>query len=73
MVVSLDSSDGGLQLKVKDNGAGFDSTRHNGRTSLGQASMRERVRLLGGKLDIESAAGHGTTVTAWIPLREAPL
>jgi signal transduction histidine kinase len=73
VVVSLDTSDGGLQLKVKDNGAGFDHTRHNGRTSLGQASMRERVRLLGGKLDIESAAGHGTTVTAWIPLREAPL
>jgi signal transduction histidine kinase len=30
--------------------------------------MRERVRLLGGELDVESAPGHGTTILAWVPL-----
>jgi hypothetical protein len=35
--------------------------------SLGLASMRERVRLLQGELDIESTPGRGTTVVAWVP------
>ena len=34
---------------------------------LGLASMRERVRLVDGTLDIESAPGRGTTVVAWVP------
>ena len=37
------------------------------RASLGLASMRERVRLLRGQLDIESTPGRGTTVVAWVP------
>jgi len=34
---------------------------------LGLASMRERVRLLNGTLDIESTPGRGTTIVAWVP------
>ena len=34
---------------------------------LGLASMRERVRLVNGTLDIESAPGRGTTILAWVP------
>jgi signal transduction histidine kinase len=30
--------------------------------------MRERVGLLDGRLDIESGAGHGTTIVAEVPL-----
>jgi signal transduction histidine kinase len=30
--------------------------------------MRERAAILGGQVNISSAAGKGTTVTAWIPL-----
>jgi signal transduction histidine kinase len=66
--VSLRPLDGGLQLAVADTGVGFDSGRQRQRPSLGLASMRERVRLLGGELDVESAPGHGTTVLAWVPL-----
>ena len=39
-----------------------------GRHSLGLASMKERVHLLGGELDIDSAPGSGTTVIAWVRL-----
>jgi signal transduction histidine kinase len=67
--VSIAPMDGGLQLAVSDNGAGFDSARDAGRHSLGHASMRERVHLLGGEVDIESTPGHGTTVIAWVPLQ----
>jgi signal transduction histidine kinase len=34
---------------------------------LGLASMRERLRLVDGSLDIESSFGQGTTVLAWVP------
>jgi PAS domain S-box-containing protein len=68
--VSLRPLDSGLQLAVTDNGIGFNPARQGGRPSLGLASMRERVRLLGGELDIESAPGQGTTILAWVPLKE---
>jgi signal transduction histidine kinase len=33
--------------------------------------MRERVRLVGGWLRIDSVPGRGTIVTAWVPLQGA--
>ncbi len=68
--VLLRPLDGGLQLAVTDSGVGFDPHRQRQQPSLGLASMRERVRLLGGELDIESAPGHGTTIVAWLPIKE---
>ncbi|MBE0625236.1 MAG: ATPase, partial [Burkholderiales bacterium] len=38
---------------------------------LGLASMRERVQLVNGTLDIESAPGLGTTLVVWVPARSA--
>jgi signal transduction histidine kinase len=70
--VSLWPSDGGLQLSVRDNGAGFDLALDRQQPSLGLASMRERVDLLGGELDIESAPGQGTNILAWLPLKAEP-
>jgi signal transduction histidine kinase len=69
--VSLRDLDGGLQLAVRDDGRGFDPAVQRKRPSLGLASMRERVHLLGGELDIDSAPGHGTTIMAWVPLGKA--
>ena len=70
--VSLAGVDGGLQLVVQDDGAGFDPGLQARQPTLGLASMRERVSLLRGDLDVESAPGRGTTVLAWVPLEEAP-
>jgi signal transduction histidine kinase len=36
--------------------------------SLGLLGMRERAALLGGQVNVSSAPGKGTSVTAWIPL-----
>ena len=57
----------GYQLVVTDNGDGFNLLTPCGNVSLGFASMRERVRARHGELDIVSAPGQGTTVTAWVP------
>lgn len=67
-MVALRPFEGGLQLAVTDTGIGFDPGQQRHRPSLGLASMRERVRLLGGELDIESAPGRGTNIVAWVPL-----
>ena len=68
--VCLRRLDGGLQLRIQDNGTGFNSARqHRVRMSLGHASMRQRVAFVGGKIDIDSTPGHGTVVVAWVPLK----
>jgi signal transduction histidine kinase len=69
--VRVQRLDGGLQLTIEDDGAGFDPAQHRIRPSLGHAGMRQRVRLLGGKIEIDSSPGHGTTILAWLPLRQA--
>jgi signal transduction histidine kinase len=52
---------------IEDNGRGFDPAAvASGR--LGLAGMRERANLFNGHLRIESAPGHGATVTAELPL-----
>jgi signal transduction histidine kinase len=69
--VELVRKDGGLRLTVADDGAGFDVNVRRDRLGLGHASMRERVRPVGGNLSISSAPGAGTTIVAWVPLPKA--
>jgi signal transduction histidine kinase len=66
-------SQGRLHLLVTDNGVGFDPAQQRARPSLGHASMRQRVALLGGKLTIDSEILKGTTISVWVPIKESPL
>jgi signal transduction histidine kinase len=67
--VSVMEKDEGVALAVRDNGSGFNMSSAPKRASLGLASMRERIRVLGGRLDIQSTPGSGTSLSAWVPLR----
>jgi PAS domain S-box-containing protein len=69
--VALRRIDDGFLLAVRDDGVGFDpaDAAMTGR-GLGLASMRERLRLANGTLDVESAPGRGTVVVAWVPAEE---
>ena len=69
--ISLLRQDHELHLSVEDNGKGFDAQRQRARPSLGLASMRQRIELIGGELDVETAVDQGTTVRACVPLEEA--
>ena len=63
VVVRLRDGDGRLTVEVADDGAGFDPTDPELRSHhLGLTSMEERARELGGRLDITSEPGVGTTV-----------
>jgi signal transduction histidine kinase len=70
--LSLALNEGGLLLTITDNGRGFDPGAPARRPSVGHASMRERIRSLGGKLDIQSTPGMGSTVVAWVPIPKPP-
>jgi signal transduction histidine kinase len=70
--VVLRQMDGGLLLAIRDDGVGFDPGEPRGRGSLGLVSMHERLRLVNGTLDVESAPGHGTSVIAWVPGEGVP-
>jgi signal transduction histidine kinase len=67
--VTLTAQDAALELTVRDDGVGFDVERR--RSDLGLVGMAERAELVGGRLDVESAPGAGTTVRARFPLLSA--
>ncbi|MDQ2711440.1 MAG: histidine kinase [Acidobacteriota bacterium] len=60
-----------VELSVTDNGAGFDVNAIKTRGGLGLLSMKERVRLLGGTLDLSSRPNSGTVLKASIPLKQS--
>lgn len=59
-----------VHLEVSDAGKGFDTQTAVQNPGLGLISMRERIRLLGGAIDIESHVGAGTKVHARVPQME---
>jgi signal transduction histidine kinase len=64
--VSLRSTRTFVDLTVTDDGCGFDP-RRLGHDRLGLAGISERVRLLGGAVEIETRPGAGTIVRATLP------
>jgi signal transduction histidine kinase len=64
--ILLQRKDTTVVAVVEDDGAGFDpsTTRED---ALGLAGMRERVSLAGGRLQVESTPGSGTTLVAEVP------
>jgi signal transduction histidine kinase len=64
--VELQTSGDRLKIIVRDNGHGFDLSKLRHIEGIGIRSMEERTRHLGGKFEIHSEPGKGTTVEAWI-------
>jgi signal transduction histidine kinase/ligand-binding sensor domain-containing protein len=60
----------GVRLAIRDNGKGFDPAAVTPTTAgdgFGLVGMSERVRMMGGDINIVSAPGHGTTITILVP------
>jgi signal transduction histidine kinase len=66
--VEVKREDTRVLFSVRDDGAGFDPRFVRG---LGLLGMEERVRRLGGHIEIDSQPGHGTVIVAELPLAEA--
>jgi signal transduction histidine kinase len=67
VVLEAQVKDDRLRIGVRDDGVGM---RPDHPVGMGLRSMRERARLLGGVLRIESAPGQGTTVWLELPMAE---
>jgi signal transduction histidine kinase len=60
-----------LRIEVEDRGRGFDSTAMDTKSAnghFGLFSVRERMQAMGGRLEVQSRPGHGTTITMMLPL-----
>jgi signal transduction histidine kinase len=66
--VELSADGRGLVLTIADDGRGFADESAETSGGLGIAGMRERLRYVGGRLQIDSRPGAGTTVVAKVPL-----
>lgn len=70
--VVINKKDGDVCFSVEDDGRGFDVeevfTRHATEKGLGLAAMDERIRMLGGFLDIKSKKGRGAKITFILPI-----
>ncbi len=73
--VRLEKNESGLHIEVQDQGKGFDPTATANpqattavSSKFGLFSIRERMKALGGSLNMESTPGAGTTATLELPL-----
>ena len=74
-MLRLAALEGGVELTVEDNGAGFDVNAPvrapaDGGPGIGLISITERARQFEGRVSIQSRPGAGTRVIVWIPLAE---
>ena len=74
--VTVDQRDGKLELAIRDDGRGFDvrdaMNRAASGTALGLLGMQERVQILGGEIEIDSAPGRGTRIRISLPVEDRP-
>jgi signal transduction histidine kinase len=71
MDIALDMDGDAIVMQISDDGRGIPAGSLNAIGSHGLASMRHRVRALGGRLDIRSPASGGTTLLVRIPAGNA--
>jgi signal transduction histidine kinase len=67
--VSLTGETDAINLTVTDSGPGFDPDQAMRGPGLGLTSMKERLKVVGGQLSIQSQRRQGTTIHAVAPLR----
>jgi PAS domain S-box-containing protein len=67
VAVGMSFEPGGVRVLVSDDGHGFDTIGNGSgpRSSLGLVGMRERLHMVGGRVEVHSSPAGGTTVDAW--------
>lgn len=66
--IELDCKRQRLQLRIADNGRGFDNLDHEFREGNGLRNLRMRAQAIGGSLKVRSALDEGTTVQLIVPM-----
>ncbi|WP_310451938.1 PAS domain S-box protein [Sulfuritalea sp.] len=69
VTVRIDEVDDGIRLTIQDNGRGISDAKD--KKTFGLLGMRERIAMLGGRLEIHSRPGKGTRIAGWLPHQKA--
>jgi signal transduction histidine kinase len=56
-------------MEISDDGRGFDPENIQMTIGHGLSNMHTRARNAGGDVEITSEPGNGTTILAWVPIR----
>jgi signal transduction histidine kinase len=67
IAISLNETENGVELRIRDDGKGFDTSAPPPEGHFGSVMMRERALVAGGKYSIESEPGQGTSISAQFP------
>ena len=65
--IGVREEDADIVLSLRDNGVGFDTDAPGPEGHFGMAMMRERAQVGGGRFEVESMPGQGTTITVRFP------
>jgi signal transduction histidine kinase len=67
--IRLSESDGGVAMEIADDGVGFEPQEAivAAPGHMGLAAMRERAEVSGGRCELHSLPGQGTTLDVWMP------
>ncbi len=68
--VQVETQNGSVSLWVSDNGTGFSEAEEKAKKGIGLQNIRQRVRLCGGTLHVDSRPGLGTNVHVILPLKK---
>jgi len=69
--VDVSNAGGQILVTISDNGAGFDPKSLNTDGHVGLEGMRERVQILGGTFQLQTAPGQGTVIRVSLPVHVA--
>lgn len=68
IIVSAEITNIEFRVQIQDNGHGFDLSSNNS-SGLGLNNMHKRALFYGGKVDVSSVRGEGTTININVPIR----
>lgn len=66
--IGITQADDGIHVRIADDGRGFSTDE--AKKTFGLLGMRERLAMHGGTLEIDSAPGAGTRISAWLPIAD---
>lgn len=69
VLLQLSKNENQLSITIEDDGKGFDISGIKNKDGIGLHSMQNRIELLGGKMDIDSSLGNGTSINIELPIK----
>lgn len=69
VLLQLSKNGNQLSITMEDDGKGFDISTIKNKDGIGLHSMQNRIELLGGKMDIDSKIGSGTSINIELPIK----